>query len=119
MSDPTISKWPLGMLPTLAADLPEAMDALVIQRDQYGPPRASLRLMELPRPRLHPEDAGRVLVAVLATGPNFNTNFACLGLPVPVFGRATPPCSTSRAATPWASWWTPGRRCSPSGSGRR
>jgi enoyl-CoA hydratase len=26
-------------------------------------------------------------VAVLATGPNFNTNFASLGLPVPVFGR--------------------------------
>jgi enoyl-CoA hydratase len=28
-----------------------------------------------------------VRVAVLATGPNFNTNFASLGLPVPVFGR--------------------------------
>ncbi|MDD5762954.1 MAG: enoyl-CoA hydratase-related protein, partial [bacterium] len=27
------------------------------------------------------------LVAILATGPNFNTNFAALGLPVPVFGK--------------------------------
>ncbi|NNG45924.1 MAG: zinc-binding dehydrogenase, partial [Deltaproteobacteria bacterium] len=26
-------------------------------------------------------------MAILATGPNFNTNFAALGLPVPVFGR--------------------------------
>ncbi|MBI5420158.1 MAG: SDR family NAD(P)-dependent oxidoreductase [Deltaproteobacteria bacterium] len=28
-----------------------------------------------------------MLVSILATGPNFNTNFAALGLPVPVFGR--------------------------------
>jgi NADPH:quinone reductase-like Zn-dependent oxidoreductase len=28
-----------------------------------------------------------VVVALLATGPNFNTNFAALGLPVPVFGK--------------------------------
>ena len=87
MSDPTATPWPLGQLPTLAADLPDAMAALAIERDQYGPPERSLRLVQLPRPRLHPEDATKVLVAVLATGPNFNTNFACLGLPVPVFGR--------------------------------
>ena len=28
-----------------------------------------------------------MLVSILASGPNFNTNFAALGLPVPVFGR--------------------------------
>ncbi len=26
-------------------------------------------------------------MAILASGPNYNTNFAALGLPVPVFGR--------------------------------
>jgi NADPH:quinone reductase-like Zn-dependent oxidoreductase len=80
-------KWPLGMAPTVTSDIPANMDALVIQRDQYGPPLESVKFSQLPVPALNPEDATKVLVAVLATGPNFNTNFAALGLPVPVFGR--------------------------------
>ncbi len=63
------------------------MDALTIHRDQYGQPADVIRLEEVPVPHLNPEDATRVLVAVLASGPNFNTNFAALGLPVPPFGR--------------------------------
>jgi len=63
------------------------MLALTIRRDQYGPPSRSVRLEDVPAPRLRPNDAKRVLVAILATGPNFNTNFAALGLPVPVFGK--------------------------------
>jgi len=63
------------------------MLALTIRRDDYGPPSGSVRLDVVPAPRLGPRDATRVLVAVLATGPNFNTNFAALGLPVPVFGK--------------------------------
>jgi len=63
------------------------MEALTIRRDRYGPPVKSLNLESVTAPRLYPEDADKVLVAVLATGPNFNTNFASLGLPVPVFGR--------------------------------
>ncbi|HSM90100.1 MAG TPA: hypothetical protein VLT56_08750, partial [Desulfobacterales bacterium] len=70
------SKWPLGQCPGLATALPEVMAALTIVRDRYGPPGRYLKLADVPRPRLHPEDGGRVLVAVLATGPNFNTNFA-------------------------------------------
>jgi enoyl-CoA hydratase len=81
------SKWPLGACPCIAMTLPETMEALTILRDQYGPPGRFLKLADVPCPRLHAEDGGRVLVAVLATGPNFNTNFASLGLPVPVFGR--------------------------------
>jgi enoyl-CoA hydratase len=81
------TKWPLGASPCIAMPLPETMDALTIVRDQYGPPGRLLKLADVPCPRLHPEDGGRVLAAVLATGPNFNTNFASLGLPVPVFGR--------------------------------
>lgn len=79
--------WPLSESPTLGTPLPDAMHALIIRRDRYGPPVEALRLSLVPLPRLRSTDAGRVLVAILATGPNFNTNFASLGLPVPVFGR--------------------------------
>lgn len=87
MAKKTDTKWPLGASPCIAMQLPERMDALTILRDQYGPPERFLKLAEVLCPALHPEDGGKVLVAVLATGPNFNTNFASLGLPVPVFGR--------------------------------
>ncbi|HEY5765997.1 MAG TPA: hypothetical protein VIS30_08180, partial [Candidatus Deferrimicrobiaceae bacterium] len=63
------------------------MHALTIHRDRYGAPSEVLRVEQVPLPRLQSTDAGKVLVAILATGPNFNTNFASLGLPVPVFGR--------------------------------
>ncbi len=79
--------WPLATPPRLGRPLPAAMHALTIHRDAYGPPAAALRFETVPMPRLRPVDARRVLVAILATGPNFNTNFAALGLPVPVFGR--------------------------------
>ncbi len=63
------------------------MMALTLHRDRYGPPADVLACEPVPLPDLTPADAGRVLVSILATGPNFNTNFAALGLPVPVFGR--------------------------------
>ncbi|MGZ8446984.1 MAG: enoyl-CoA hydratase-related protein [Candidatus Deferrimicrobiaceae bacterium] len=79
--------WPLSSPPALGTPLPETMHALLIHRDRYGPPSEVLRMEQVPIPRLHDRDAKRVLVAILATGPNFNTNFASLGLPVPVFGK--------------------------------
>ena len=90
MSAPFISQedcWPLGLPPTLANPLPRRMRALTIHRDQYGPPSGSVHMEDVPAPRLKPNEAKRVLVSILATGPNFNTNFAALGLPVPVFGK--------------------------------
>jgi enoyl-CoA hydratase len=87
MNRPTNHPWPDATPPTLDRPLPNRMGALVIHRDRYGPPVEALTLGEAPTPLLNPEDAGKVLVSVLATGPNFNTNFASLGLPVPVFGR--------------------------------
>ena len=80
-------KWPLGELPSILYPIPEKMDALTIHRDDYGNPADVVRLEEIVVPRLNPEDATCVLVAIMASGPNFNTNFAALGLPVPVFGR--------------------------------
>ncbi len=85
--DPDEALWPLGTPPRIGRPLPDAMHALTIRRDQYGPPAEAVRVETAPAPRLGPVDAKRVLVAILATGPNFNTNFAALGLPVPVFGR--------------------------------
>ena len=79
--------WPLGSPPVLDRALPDSMHALTIHRDDYGSPGAALRVEEIPTPALRITDAHRVVVAVLASGPNFNTNFAALGLPVPVFGR--------------------------------
>lgn len=79
--------WSLSEPPSLGIPLPSRMHALTIHRDRYGAPSEALRVEQLPLPRLRSTDAGKVLVAVLATGPNFNTNFASLGLPVPVFGR--------------------------------
>jgi enoyl-CoA hydratase len=90
MSENTMKTGGLSRLsvpPSLGDPLPEKMLALTILRDRYGPPSEALRLEPVPIPRLRGRDAKRVLVAILATGPNFNTNFASLGLPVPVFGR--------------------------------
>ncbi len=66
------------------------MLALALHRDGYGRPADVIQVEPVPVPRLGEMDAGRVLVSILATGPNFNTNFAALGLPVPVFGRGDP-----------------------------
>lgn len=79
--------WPLSLPPVLGTSIPDTMYALTIHRDRYGDPAESVRLERAPAPVLRERDAKRVLVAILATGPNFNTNFAALGLPVPVFGR--------------------------------
>ena len=80
-------KWPLGMTPSISAPVPDFMQALTIHRDHYGQPKDSIRYEEVNVPKLKEEDANRVLVAILASGPNFNTNFAAMGLPVPPFGR--------------------------------
>ena len=87
MTDPNSTKWPLGLAPNIALPIPQQMDALVIHRDKYGQPSDAIRSEDMPVPGLREEDANRVLVAILATGPNFNTNFAALALPVSVFGR--------------------------------
>ena len=87
MADSHMTHWPLGLTPNITQPLPQHMKALVIHRDQYGPPSDIIQFQDVPVPCLHTEDAHRVLVAILATAPNFNTNFAALGLPIPVFGR--------------------------------
>ncbi|MCP4626571.1 MAG: zinc-binding dehydrogenase [bacterium] len=87
MTEDLQQKWPLGQSPNILYPIPSQMESLTIQRDDYGQPADVIRIEDVPVPRLNPEDANSVLVAILATGPNFNTNFAALGLPIPVFGR--------------------------------
>jgi enoyl-CoA hydratase len=87
LNNELMHKWPLGQRPTIALPVPKYMVALVIHRDRYGPPAEVIQLETVDTPALHLEDATKVLVSILASGPNFNTNFAALGLPVPVFGR--------------------------------
>ncbi len=82
-----LKKWPLGQPPCICYPLPQVMKALTIHRDKYGQPVDAIHFEEVPVPRLHSENATSVLVAILASGPNFNTNFAAMGLPVPPFGR--------------------------------
>jgi enoyl-CoA hydratase len=82
-----IPPWPLSRQPSITHHLPGKMQAMTLWRDQYGPPSDVLNIEEVNTPVLTERDSHRVLVSVLATGPNFNTNFAALGLPVPVFGR--------------------------------
>jgi enoyl-CoA hydratase len=79
--------WPIGIEPTIAMPLPSEMQALVLHRDQYGPPAEVLKCESVPTPTLKPEEADRVLVSIIASGPNFNTNFAALALPISVFGK--------------------------------
>src|SRR3989304_7431348 len=84
MSDPFAPRedsWPLGLVPSLGISVPHRMWALTIHRERYGPPSRSVRLEHAPAPRLKPPHANRVLVGILATGPNFNTNLPALGLP--------------------------------------
>ena len=89
-SNDTAKSWSIGLHPQVTMAIPAAMQALTLHRDRYGKPQEVLKLENVPTPRLGIEDAAKVLVSVLATGPNFNTNFAALGLPVPVFGKGDP-----------------------------
>ncbi|MBV5323285.1 hypothetical protein JZU51_00685, partial [bacterium] len=90
METRSTDQWLLGQQPTIAMAIPDRMEALTIHRDRYGAPANVIGMESVLTPKLRPEDANKVLVSVLASGPNFNTNFAALGLPVPVFGRMDP-----------------------------
>ena len=79
MKRPASEVWALGRPPKLGDAIPSSMVALTLHRDDYGPPQKVLRVEEVAVPQLGPADANRVLVSILATGPNFNTNFAALG----------------------------------------
>jgi crotonyl-CoA carboxylase/reductase len=61
--------------------LPKQMLAQVIRRDRFGDPRSAFQIETVPVPDLQPD---QVLIAVMATGINFNNVWAARGIPIDV-----------------------------------
>lgn len=71
---------PIGQLPPVG-EVPERMIAQVIRKERFGDPRTAFVVEEVPVPELAPD---QVLVAVMATGINFNNIWAARGIPIDV-----------------------------------
>jgi crotonyl-CoA carboxylase/reductase len=82
---------PIGTLPPLG-EVPETMLAQVVRQDRFGDPSDAFRIEEIPVPKVGPED---VLVAVMATGINFNNVWAARGIPIDVIAVR------QRTGEPW------------------
>ena len=85
------SAVPIGELPPLG-EVPESMFAQVIRQSRFGDPRTAFQVEEVPVP---PLAADQVLVAVMATGINFNNVWAARGIPIDVIE------TRRRAGEPW------------------
>ena len=70
----------IGELPPLG-QMPERMVAQVIRQNRFGDPRGAFQIEAVPVPSLQPD---QVLIAVMATGINFNNVWAARGLPIDV-----------------------------------
>lgn len=74
------SVYPLGTLPPLG-QVPPQMHACVIRPDRYGEPLKAMRTEVVDVPAV---GRGKVLVAVMAAGINYNNVWSSLGHPVDV-----------------------------------
>ena len=72
--------YEIGELPPLG-EVPPKMHAQLVRPDRYGEPRDAIRDEVVDVPELGPRDA---LVAVMASGVNFNNVWAARGVPVDV-----------------------------------
>jgi crotonyl-CoA carboxylase/reductase len=70
----------LGERPPLGQP-PKQMVAQVIRRERFGDPRSAFQIETVPVPELQPD---QVLIAVMATGINFNNVWAARGIPIDV-----------------------------------
>lgn len=75
-----MSAVPIGTLPPVG-EVPATMHAQVIRQDRLGPPREAFQVEEIATPEPGP---GEVLVAVMATGINYNNVWAAMGVPIDV-----------------------------------
>lgn len=73
---------PIGSLPPLG-QVPTQMLAQTIRQERFGDPRTAFEIETVPVPELKPNE---VLVAVMATGINFNNVWAARGTPIDVIG---------------------------------
>lgn len=71
---------PIGTLPPLG-EVPKTMYAQVIRPERFGDPRTAFKIEEVPVPPVGEHD---VLVAVMASGINFNNVWAAWGKPIDV-----------------------------------
>jgi crotonyl-CoA carboxylase/reductase len=71
---------PLGTLPPLG-EVPDRMFANVIRQDRLGQPRDAFAIEEVDTPGIGPDE---VLVAVMASGINYNNVWAAQGIPIDV-----------------------------------
>ena len=71
---------PVGTLPPLG-EVPEEMHAQVVRQDRMGDPSTAFQPEVVPTPS---PQAGEVLIAVMATGINFNNVWAARGVPIDI-----------------------------------
>jgi len=76
----TTDTVPIGSLPPLG-EVPQQMLAQVIRQDRFGDPRSAFQVETVPVPKLKPNE---VLIAVMATGINYNNIWAARGIPIDV-----------------------------------
>ena len=74
---------PVGTLPPLG-EVPARMFAQVVRQDRFGEPRDAFQAEEVDTPSA---GSGEVLIAVMASGINFNNVWAARGTPVDVIAQ--------------------------------
>ena len=74
---------PVGSLPPVG-DVPARMFAQVVRQDRFGEPRDAFQVEQVDTPAPGP---GEVLIAVMASGINFNNVWAARGLPIDVIAQ--------------------------------
>lgn len=71
---------PIGSLPPVGT-VPSRMLAQVIRQDRFGDPREAFQVETVPVPEIGPDE---VLIAVMASGINYNNVWAARGIPIDV-----------------------------------
>lgn len=82
---------PIGELPPLGT-VPREMYAQTIRASRFGDPRTAFAIERVPVPTPGPDE---VLVAVMATGINYNNVWAARGVPIDVIA------ARQKAGAPW------------------
>jgi crotonyl-CoA carboxylase/reductase len=87
----SLDSVPIGKLPPLG-EVPREMYAQAIRSSRFGDPRKAFEIEKVPVPQPGP---GEVLVAVMATGINYNNVWAARGVPIDVIAVR------QKAGAPW------------------
>ncbi|MEO5633641.1 crotonyl-CoA carboxylase/reductase [Gaiella sp.] len=80
---PASDAVPVGTLPPVG-EIPSRMFAQLVRQDRFGDPRTAFQVEEVDTPAPGPRE---VLIAVMASGINFNNVWAARGTPVDVIAQ--------------------------------